>query len=140
MEQVLMRIGVSMSDGLLGSFDTIVGKRGYSSRSEGIRDAIRTYIQNYEWMSEVEGERFGLVTIIYESDKKGLVNQLAGIQRAYFDRIKSSVQIHLDESSIMELVIVRGDARDIIAFSEKVMAQKGVKYLRLTTVIPGAVV
>ncbi len=65
MEQELMRIGVSLPDNLLGRFDEIITKRGYSSRSEGIRDAIRNYILNYEWMNEVEGDRIGIISLIY---------------------------------------------------------------------------
>ena len=56
MEQELMRIGVSLPEKLLSRFDEIILKRGYSSRSEGIRDAIRNYIVHYEWMSDVQGE------------------------------------------------------------------------------------
>ena len=56
MDQVLMRIGVSLPENLLTKFDDIIAHRGYSSRSEVIRDAIRNYIIHYEWMSGVQGE------------------------------------------------------------------------------------
>jgi CopG family nickel-responsive transcriptional regulator len=39
MEKKLMRIGVSLPGELLDKFDRTLLKRGYSSRSEGIRDA-----------------------------------------------------------------------------------------------------
>jgi CopG family nickel-responsive transcriptional regulator len=52
-----MRIGVSLPDNLLTKFDGIIEQRGYSSRSEGIRDAIRSYITHYEWMNDVKGRR-----------------------------------------------------------------------------------
>jgi CopG family nickel-responsive transcriptional regulator len=137
MEQELMRIGVSIPDNLLGRFDEIMDKRGYSSRSEGIRDAVRNYILYYEWMSEVEGERLGLITIIYGLHKKGLVRHLNSIQHDHLDLIRSSVQAHLDRDRVMEVMIVRGDAKNIVDFAEKLMASKGVKYLKLTTVLPG---
>jgi len=57
-----MRIGISLPENLLNKFDEIIMNRGYSSRSEGIRDAIRNYIVNFEWMSDVEGERVGVIT------------------------------------------------------------------------------
>ena len=66
METELMRIGVSLPDTLLSKFDEIIEKRGYSSRSEGIRDAIRSYISYYEWMGDIKGtvsERLRLFTI-----------------------------------------------------------------------------
>lgn len=50
-----MRIGISLPENLLGKFDEIIQNRGYSSRSEGVRDAIRNYIVNFEWMSDMEG-------------------------------------------------------------------------------------
>ena len=43
-ENDLSRIGISLPKNLLDRFDEIINARGYSSRSEGIRDAIRTYI------------------------------------------------------------------------------------------------
>ncbi len=57
-------------------FDEIITKRGYSSRSEGIRDAIRSYIRYYAWMNEVEGERAGTISIVYDHNQRGLVNSL----------------------------------------------------------------
>ncbi|MDD1696360.1 MAG: ribbon-helix-helix protein, CopG family, partial [Methanoregula sp.] len=44
MDSDLSRIGISLPSHLLDKFDDIINQRGYSSRSEGIRDAIRTYI------------------------------------------------------------------------------------------------
>src|SRR5450759_5440764 len=41
MEDQLMRIGVSIPSRLLSAFDNVINERGYSSRSEAIRDAIR---------------------------------------------------------------------------------------------------
>jgi CopG family nickel-responsive transcriptional regulator len=51
MEEKLMRIGVSLPANLLSRFDAIINQRGYSSRSEGIRDAIRDYIVDYPAVS-----------------------------------------------------------------------------------------
>ena len=67
-----MRIGVSLPENLLNKFDEIIQQRGYSSRSEGVRDAIRNYIVNFEWMSDVEGERVGVITIVYDHAQRGL--------------------------------------------------------------------
>jgi CopG family nickel-responsive transcriptional regulator len=47
-EHELSRIGVSLPSNLLTSFDKILNSRGYSLRSEGIRDAIRSYIRYYK--------------------------------------------------------------------------------------------
>lgn len=134
MEQELMRIGVSLPDNLLGRFDEIIKKRGYSSRSEGIRDAIRNYIIHYEWMNEVEGERIGVITLIYEHDQRGLVNNLTDIQHMYTGLIRSSVHVHLDHDNCMEIVMLQGEGKLVKEVAEKMMALKGVKHVKLATI------
>ena len=136
MEQELMRIGVSLPDSLLGSFDKIIEKRGYSSRSEGIRDAIRNYILHYEWMNEVEGERIGIISLIYDHDQRGLVNNLTDMQHDYMDMIKSSVHVHLDHDNCLEIIMLSGDGKKVKEVAEKMMAFKGVKHVKLTTISP----
>jgi CopG family nickel-responsive transcriptional regulator len=137
MDQELMRIGVSLPDNLLSRFDEIITKRGYSSRSEGIRDAIRNYILHYEWMSEVEGERIGIITIIYDHEQRGLVNNLTSIQHDYMDLIQSSVHVHLDHDNCLEIIMLRGSGKEVKDVAEKMMSLKGVKHVKLTTVTPG---
>jgi CopG family nickel-responsive transcriptional regulator len=136
MEQELMRIGVSLPDNLLGRFDEIIKKRGYSSRSEGIRDAIRNYILHYEWMNEVEGERIGVITLIYEHDQRGLVNSLTDIQHMYTGLIRSSVHVHLDHDNCMEIVMLQGEGKLVKEIAEKMMSLKGVKHVKLATISP----
>lgn len=134
MEQELMRIGVSLPENLLTKFDGIIEKRGYSSRSEGIRDAIRSYITYYEWMSDVKGRRIANITLIYEHTKRGLANSLTDIQHEYSDLIKTSIHIHLDHNNCLEVIILDGDGQEVTAIAEKLMSLKGVKYVKLNTV------
>ena len=137
MDQELMRIGVSLPDNLLSRFDGIIEKRGYSSRSEGIRDAIRNYILHYEWMNEVEGDRIGIITLIYDHDQRGLVNSLTDLQHDYMDMIQSSVHVHLDHDNCLEIIMLKGEGKRVKEVAEKMMALKGVKHVKMTTVTPG---
>lgn len=134
METELMRIGVSLPDILLGEFDEIIGKRGYSSRSEGIRDAIRSYISYYEWMNDIKGNRVGTIAFVYDHTKRGLSNALTDIQHHYSHLIKSSVHVHLNHEECFEVVVLNGDGKEIAELSEAMMALKGVNFSKLTTV------
>ncbi len=134
METELMRIGVSLPDTLLDKFDEIIEKRGYSSRSEGIRDAIRSYISYYEWMGDIKGHRIGTVSVIYDHTKRGLSNALGDIQHNYSHLIKSSVHSHLDHDNCFEVIVLDGDGGEIKKLAEEIMALKGVKFSKLTTV------
>ncbi|MEM2933648.1 MAG: nickel-responsive transcriptional regulator NikR [Halobacteria archaeon] len=133
----LERIGVSLPANLLKRFDDIIAKRGYSSRSEGIRDAIRNYIIDYEWMREEKGEKVGIITLIYDHHQRGLVNALLEMEHEYTELIESSLHKHLDEENCLEVIVVRGDAEKVKTLSEKIMALRGVKHVKLTTTSPG---
>ena len=136
MEQDLARIGISLPENLLEKFDEIITKRGYSSRSEGIRDAIRGYIRYYAWMSEVEGERVGTISLVYDHNQRGLVNSLLDIQHEFSEIIRSSIHMHINHDICMEVLMVRGEGRDVKAVTEKIMTLRGVKHVKLTTIIP----
>ena len=137
MDQDLSRIGVSLPENLLEKFDEIITKRGYSSRSEGIRDAIRGYIRYYGWMSEVEGERFGVLSITYDHSQRGLVTSLLEIQHEFSDITRSTVHVHISHNECMEVPMLHGEGRDVKAVAEKIMALKGIKNVKLTTIKPG---
>jgi len=136
MEQELTRIGVSLPENLLEKFDEIITKRGYSSRSEGIRDAIRGYIRYYAWMSEVEGERVGTISLVYDHNQRGLVNSLLDVEHEFSGIIRSTIHMHINHDMCMEVLLVRGDARDVKAVTEKIMTLRGVKHVKLTTIVP----
>ena len=128
-----MRIGVSLPDTLLGKFDEIIEKRGYSSRSEGMRDAIRSYISHYEWINDVKGDRIGTIAVIYDNTKKGLSNILTNIQHNYSHLIRFSVHVYLDRENCFELIFINGKGEDIAELAEAIMALKGVKLSKLIT-------
>jgi CopG family nickel-responsive transcriptional regulator len=121
----------------LDRFDEIIEKRGYSSRSEALRDAIRSYIVNYEWMNEIQGERVGVISLVYEHDQRGLANDLTEIQHRHMGLITSSVHVHLDQENCLEIIVLHGAGEAIRQLAEAVMALKGVKYVKLNAISPG---
>ncbi|WP_421909501.1 nickel-responsive transcriptional regulator NikR [Methanolacinia petrolearia] len=133
-ESDLSRIGISLPKNLLDKFDTILEYRGYSSRSEGIRDAIRSYITYYQWMSDVEGERQGVITMVYDHEQRGLLQVLTEIQHEHLDIIQSLLHAHVTHDKCLEIILVRGDAGKIKKIAESLMAQKGVDSVKLTTI------
>src|SRR5690606_32965322 len=112
-------------ENLLNKFDEIINLRGYSSRSEGIRDAIRSYITYYQWMSDVKGERQGVITMIYDHEQRGLLTTLADIQHDFMSIIQASVHSHVTHDKCLEVILVRGDGSELKKLAEKLMAPKG---------------
>ena len=130
----LSRIGISLPKHLLDQFDQIINYRGYSSRSEGIRDAIRSYLQYYKWMADVKGERQGVITMIYDHDQRGLLVVLTDIQHEFKGIIQASLHSHVTESRCLEVILLRGDGTQLKSLAERLMSQKGVQSVKLTTI------
>jgi CopG family nickel-responsive transcriptional regulator len=134
MDTELSRIGISLPKNLLDKFDEIINYRGYSSRSEGIRDAIRSYITYYKWMSDVKGERQGVITMIYDHDQRGLLTILTDIQHEFTEYIQATLHSHVTRDRCLEIILVRGEGSDLKTLAERLMSQKGVESVKLTTI------
>lgn len=134
LEDDLTRIGISLPKNPLDRFDEILNYRGYSSRSEGIRDAIRTYITYYRWMSDVTGEREGVVTMVYDHDQRNLLTTIVDIEHEYHAIIKASLHSHVTHDRCLEVILVHGDGTQLKALTERLMAQKGIESVKLTTI------
>ena len=134
LESDLSRIGISLPKHLLDKFDEIINARGYSSRSEGIRDAIRTYITYYQWMADIRGDREGVITMVYDHDQRNLLTAITDIQHEHHDVIKASIHSHVTHERCLEVILVHGDGGALKALAERLMALKGVESVKLTTI------
>ena len=73
MSKTSSRISISLPTKLLKEFDEVLRIRTYDSRSKGIRDALKDYIVRYNWMNEMEGNRVGTLSVIYDHNYTGVM-------------------------------------------------------------------
>jgi CopG family nickel-responsive transcriptional regulator len=135
MEENITRIGVSLPKNLLEEFDNIIRTRGYSSRSEAIRDAIRSYIMEYKWLEREEGEIVGVVYIIYDHTVKGVSDAIIDIQHEFLDVITTTLHVHLSKDYCLEMILVKGDMKKVKKLVDKAMTIKGVSNVKLITAL-----
>ncbi|MGI5823106.1 MAG: nickel-responsive transcriptional regulator NikR [Dethiobacteria bacterium] len=132
----LVRFGVSISAGLLESFDKVIMKKGYNNRSEAIRDLIRNQLVETEW-EQGAAEVAGTITLIYDHHVRGLSNQLLEVQHDYHDLILSTMHLHLDHHNCLEVLAVQGITKEIREIAERLISIKGVKHGQLTITSTG---
>ncbi|MCS7118589.1 MAG: nickel-responsive transcriptional regulator NikR [Archaeoglobaceae archaeon] len=133
MEEGITRIGVSLPKNLLEEFDAIIKVRGYSSRSEAIRDAIRGYISEYKWLESEKGEVIGVLVILYDHTIKGVSDALISIQHSFSDIISSDMHLHLREDQCLEVIVVKGNMEEIKNLVDKISATRGVLSHKMIT-------
>jgi len=125
----LFRFGISLPKDLLYKFDKLITEKNYTNRSEAFRDLIRQELVKKEWE---EGEEVaGTVTIIYDHHQRELATKLMDIQHDHGKNIISTQHIHLDHHNCMEIIAVRGSAKETQKLADMLKAVKGVKHSTL---------
>jgi CopG family nickel-responsive transcriptional regulator len=124
---------MSLPKDLLRDFDDVLKDVGYNSRSKGIRDAINDYITRHNWMSEMEGERIGTISLVYNRHYTGMMEDLSDIQYEFNNYIKSISHVQVNEKSSLDIIVVQGDAQIIRKLTEKIGILKGVEHIHLNT-------
>lgn len=128
-----MRISMSLPKKLLNEFDEVLKDRGYHSRSKGIRDALQDYIVRFKWMNEMEGDRFGVLSVIYDNDYTNVAEDLVNVQHDFREYINSVMHIYMTKNYGMEVIVVKGDIKYIQNLTESIKRLKGVEHVKLTT-------
>lgn len=122
----IIRFGVSLDGALSEKFDGRLKRKGYSNRSEAIRDLIRQDLVQEEWQ---EGKEVaGAITLIYDHHKRELLNKITDIQHDFQKAIISAQHVHLDHRNCLEIVAVRGDSKVVQKLADALRAIKGVKH------------
>ena len=126
----LYRFGVSLEKSLIDAFDKHIKASNYRNRSEAIRDLIREELVQEKWTEG--GVVAGAVVMTYDHHKRELVSKMLDIQHDFHDTIISTQHVHLDHHHCLEVIAVRGKAREVERLSTSLKALVGVKHLSLS--------
>ena len=132
----LTRFGISIDDRLLRRFEALIADKGYVNRSEAIRDLIRNALVEDEWARD-DAETVGTVTLVYDHHTRDLADKLTEQQHSHHDAIVSALHVHLDAHNCLEVVVVRGRAREVKRLADELIGTKGVKHGQLVTTTTG---
>ena len=122
---MIKRFSISLDDSLLAEFDEFILRRQYSNRSEAIRDLIRKSFVHDEW--EAGKEVVGVISLVYDHHQYQLQERITELQHGFHHQIVSATHIHMDHDNCLEVIIVRGKAREVRDLAEKLTAIRGVK-------------
>ena len=124
---LLARFGVSIEAALLEEFDRLLAKKGYADRSEALRDLIRESLVKEQWTLGTL-EAVGTVTLVYSHEVRELAEKLTDRQHAHYRQIVSTLHVHLDPHHCLEVLVLRGKAKDLKAIADRLIGTRGVKH------------
>ena len=123
------RFTISLEDGLAAEFDAFMQARQYSNRSEAIRDLIRQRLEQERLAQAVRGAHcVACLTYVYNHHEFELARRLTEAHHQQHDLTLYSTHVHLDHDHCLEMVVLSGETARVRAFSDAVLAERGVRH------------
>jgi CopG family nickel-responsive transcriptional regulator len=126
----LERVSLAIEKDLIERFDALIARDGKANRSEAIRDLIRARLIEEE-VSAGRGETVASLTIVYDHQRRDLADRLLTAGHDHHKAVLASMHVHLDEVNCLEVVALRGKAKDVRHLAEHMIGMKGVKHGKL---------
>ncbi len=126
MSESVTRFGVSLDSKLLTAFDAYLTSTGYASRSEALRDLVREALASSA-LERTEGEVVGTLTLLYDHHAPGLTEKLVTRQHDHHAQVLTTTHIHVDHHTCLEILVLRGPAREVQDLGRSLRAIKGVE-------------
>jgi len=133
------RITMSLDEDLAKEFDRLIADRGYTSRSEAMRDLLRRELEARRFAYEPRSYCVANLSYVYNHHARDLAERLIAAQHEHHDLVVSTMHVHLDHEHCLESVILKGASAAVRALADRTQAERGVRHvnLNLVTVQPG---
>jgi len=126
----MKRFGVSMEKDLLSDLDRYIESKGFANRSEAIRDFVRENLASQK-VTRKDQSVVATLTMIFDHEKKELAGKLTKHQHSRHSLVVSSTHIHLDKHNCLEVIIMKGKAREVKEMADNLMTARGIIHSKL---------
>jgi len=124
-------INISLPDELIEKLEVMVKEQHYASRSECVRNALRTFFSEVEWSSKIAGTALAVLTIAFNMERRGVFEEISRLQHKYEDIISTTLHNHM-RGSCLEVILTKGDINRIRELAERLKAIKDIEVVKVT--------
>jgi CopG family nickel-responsive transcriptional regulator len=128
------RFTISLDERLAAAFDELIKERGYATRSEAVRDILRSHLQESAERRDGKGACVANLSYVYNHHERELSERLTSIQHAHHDLTVSTMHAHLDHEHCIETVMLKGPVHQVRQFADEIIAETGVRHGKLNLV------
>ena len=128
------RFTISLDEDLAEAFDELIKERGYATRSEAVRDILRSHLQQSAEKRDTRGVCVANLSYVYNHHERELAVRLTSIQHAHHELTVSTMHAHLDHDQCIETVMLKGSVRRVREFADEIIAERGVRHGALNLV------
>ena len=133
----MQRLTVTFDDDLTAEIDRFMSARGYSNRSEALRDLVRSGLaHDVETVGETR-DCIAALAYVYDPDTRDLPARLAAAHLERRDLVVARLDRPLGRESLFEIAVLEGETTEVRAFAERITTERGVRNGRLVVVPKG---
>lgn len=127
-----------MPEDAANGLDALSQQRGFSNRSQCLTALVREQI-TLQAAAQDESIMMGVLTLIYDHQKRDLQTRLTTLQHQYLKEIITIQLVHLENNQTLQVLIVQGPAQVLRQMENEMTSLKGVSQGRLqlsTSLLP----
>ena len=128
------RFTISLDSALAQEFDALIKARGYSNRSEAVRDMLRQQLEAFRRGRGEARHCVANLSYVYNHHERELAERLTQLQHEHHNLSVIAMHAHLDHEHCIESLILRGPTAEVRNFADALIAQRGVRHGQLNMV------
>jgi CopG family nickel-responsive transcriptional regulator len=123
-------ISITLPNDLLKKFDDFMKARGYYSRSEAFRDAVRNLIAEAD-VAKLETDNVA-ATIMITSDyaRRDVDLRMTEVRHEFDDVVVENVHRHIDDKYCLEIFIAQGKNERMLDLIGRVRGMRGIQQVK----------
>lgn len=124
----MQRFTISLDDHLAEDFDGWIAARGYSNRSEAVRDLLRAELERQRQVHGGAAHCVASLSYVYKHDQRDLAERMTALQHEHHPVHVATMHVHLDHDHCLETVVLRGSTAAVRSFADAACAERGVRH------------
>ncbi|HRY06928.1 MAG TPA: nickel-responsive transcriptional regulator NikR [Hyphomicrobiaceae bacterium] len=130
----MQRITITIEDDLADEIDQFMGKHGYQSRSEAIRDLARSGLNQADKNASTAGTCVAALVYVYDHHVRELSKRLTQSHHHHHDLSMATLHVHLDHDTCLEIAALKGRTQDVQHLADHIITERGVKHGQLVII------
>lgn len=123
-------VSITLPNNLLKKFDEFMKTRGYYSRSEAFRDAVRSLMAETELTKMEKGHVAATILITCDYARKDVDLKVTEVRHEFDDVVVENVHRHIGEKYCLEVFIAEGDNRRILDLVGRIRGMRGIQQVK----------
>jgi len=125
-------ISITLPNELLRKFDQFIKARGYYSRSEAFRDAVRSLIAEAEIAKLETGTVAATMMITCDYARRDVDLRMSEVRHEFDDVVVENFHRHIDQQYCLEVFIAEGHYERVLELIGRIRGMRGIQEVKAT--------